>query len=189
MASSQNKRRDTDLTKLMMNDYKVELINESNHQFIVFFHGPADSLYAGGVWKVSVELPEEYPFSSPSIAFATKIYHPNIHFETGTVCVNVLNQAWSPLTDLVNVFELYLPMFLNEPNAEDPLNADAAALFVRDRPAYEAKVKEFARPEDVGLVPEEESNDEEPSEHENDSGDEAPAAASGDESMDVDPVN
>nr|GEZ32391.1 ubiquitin-conjugating enzyme E2 4-like [Tanacetum cinerariifolium]GEZ39457.1 ubiquitin-conjugating enzyme E2 4-like [Tanacetum cinerariifolium] len=177
----------------MMNDYKVELINESNHQFIVFFHGPADSLYAGGVWKVSVELPEEYPFSSPSIAFATKIYHPNIHFETGTVCVNVLNQAWSPLTDLVNVFELYLPMFLNEPNAEDPLNADAAALFVRDRPAYEAKVKElcaeFARPEDVGLVPEEESNDEEPSEHENDSGDEAPAAASGDESMDVDPVN
>ncbi|GJW52921.1 ubiquitin-conjugating enzyme E2 4 [Tanacetum coccineum] len=91
--------------------------------------------------------------------------------------------------DVVNVFELYLPMFLNEPNAEDPLNADAAALFVRDKPAYEAKVKEFAKPEDVGLVPEEESNDEEPSEDENDSGDEAPAAGSGDESMDVDPVN
>ncbi|GJW23514.1 ubiquitin-conjugating enzyme E2 4 [Tanacetum coccineum] len=80
-------------------------------------------------------------------------------------------------------------MFLNEPNAEDPLNADAASLFVRDRPAYEAKVKEFAKPEDAGLVPEEESNDEEPSEDENDSGDEAPAAGSGDESMDVDPVN
>ncbi|GJU44306.1 hypothetical protein Tco_1201572 [Tanacetum coccineum] len=33
------------------------------------------------------------------------------------------------------------------------------------------------------------TNDEEPSEDENDSGDEAPAAGSGDESMDVDPVN
>ncbi|PWA40294.1 ubiquitin-conjugating enzyme E2 4 [Artemisia annua] len=191
MASS--KRRDTDLMKLMMKDYKVELINESNHQFYVFFHGPADSLYTGGVWKVSVELPEEYPFSSPSIAFSTKIYHPNIHFETGTVCVNVLNQTWSPLTDLVNVFEIYLPMLLNEPNAEDPLNADAAALLLRDRAAYEAKVKElcveFAKPEDVGLVSEEESNDEELTEDDNDSGDEAPGAGSGDEPMDVDIVN
>ncbi|GJS37019.1 hypothetical protein Tco_0535401 [Tanacetum coccineum] len=49
--------------------------------------------------------------------------------------------------------------------------------------------KYFAKPEDVGLVPEEESNDEEPSDDENDSGDEAPAAGSEDESMDVDPVN
>ncbi|GKG53626.1 hypothetical protein Tco_0555026, partial [Tanacetum coccineum] len=32
-----------------------------------------------------------------------------------------------------------------------------------------------AKPEDLGLIPEEESNDEEPSEDENDSGDEAPA--------------
>ncbi|PWA26377.1 ubiquitin-conjugating enzyme E2-23 kDa [Artemisia annua] len=91
MASSQHKRRDTDLMKLMMNGYKVELINESIHQFFVFFHGPADSLYAGGVWKVKVELPEDYPFSSPSIGFTTKIYHPNIDFESGMVCVNVLN--------------------------------------------------------------------------------------------------
>ncbi|GJT21979.1 beta-amyrin synthase [Tanacetum coccineum] len=59
------------------------------------------------------------------------------------------------LSDLVNVFRLYLPMLLNELNAEDPLNTVVAA--------YEEKVKE------------EESNDEEPSEDENDSGDEAPA--------------
>ncbi|PWA83797.1 ubiquitin-conjugating enzyme E2 4 [Artemisia annua] len=152
------------------------------------------SLYAGGVWKVKVELPEDYPFSSPSIGFATKIYHPNIDFESGLVCVNVLNQAWNPTTDLVNVFELYLPMLLIEPNADDPLNEDAADLLLIDRPAYEAKVREdlcaqLAKPEDVGLVPEEESNDEDPSKDEYGSGDDAPAAGSGDESMNVDSVN
>ncbi|GKA37921.1 hypothetical protein Tco_0724486 [Tanacetum coccineum] len=66
------------------------------------------------------------------------------------------------MLDLVNVFRLYLLMLLNELNAEDPLNTAVAA--------YEEKVKE-----DLGLIPEEESNDEEPSEDENDSRDEAPA--------------
>ncbi|GKA09233.1 hypothetical protein Tco_0688564 [Tanacetum coccineum] len=66
------------------------------------------------------------------------------------------------LSDLVNVFRLYLLMLLNELNVEDPLNTFVAA--------YEEKVKE-----DLGLIPEEESNDEELSEDENDSGDEAPA--------------
>nr|GEW13409.1 ubiquitin-conjugating enzyme E2 4 [Tanacetum cinerariifolium] len=142
MASSQHKRRDTDLTKLMKKDYKVEMINDSIHQFFVFFHGPADSLYTGGVWKVKVELLEDYPLSSPSIRFATKIYHPNIEFESGDVCVNVLNERWNPMTDLVNVFEHYLPMLLKEPNADDPLNEDAADLLLIDRPGYEAKVRE-----------------------------------------------
>ena len=45
------------------------------------------------------------------------------------------------LVDLVNVFELYLPMLLKEPNADDALNEDAADLLLIDRPAYEAKVR------------------------------------------------
>lgn len=43
--------------------------------------------------------------------------------------------------DLVNVFEVFLPQLLLYPNASDPLNGEAAALMIRDRPAYEQKVK------------------------------------------------
>jgi ubiquitin-protein ligase len=44
-------------------------------------------------------------------------------------------------TDLVNVFEVFLPQLLLYPNPSDPLNGEAAALLMRDRPAYELKVK------------------------------------------------
>ena len=47
----------------------------------------------------------------------------------------------SRCTDLVNVFEVFLPQLLLYPNPSDPLNGEAAALLMRDRLAYEQKVK------------------------------------------------
>ncbi|URD95889.1 ubiquitin-conjugating enzyme [Musa troglodytarum] len=174
--SSPSKRREMDLMKLMISDYKVETVNDGIQEFFVDFHGPNESLYQGGVWRVRVELPDAYPYKSPSIGFVNKIYHPNVDEMSGSVCLDVINQTWSPMFDLVNVFEVFLPQLLLYPNPSDPLNGEAAALMMRDRPAYEQKVKEYckkyAKPEDIGASPEDESSEEELSADEYDSSDE-----------------
>ncbi|KAF3328249.1 ubiquitin-conjugating enzyme E2 4-like protein [Carex littledalei] len=168
--SSPSKRREMDLMKLMMSDYKVEMVNDGMQEFYVEFHGPKESLYQGGVWKIRVELPDAYPYKSPSIGFMNKIYHPNVDEMSGSVCLDVINQTWSPMFDLINVFESFLPQLLLYPNPSDPLNGEAAALMMRDRPAYDKKVKEycekFAKPEDAGVPEEIKSSDEELSEEE-----------------------
>ncbi|KAH9720119.1 UBC core domain-containing protein [Citrus sinensis] len=82
--SSPSKRRDMDVMKLMMSDYNVETINDGLNEFNVEFHGPKESLYEGGVWKIRVELPDAYPYKSPSIG-------------SGSVCLDVINQSWSPM--------------------------------------------------------------------------------------------
>ncbi|KAI9205480.1 ubiquitin-conjugating enzyme/RWD-like protein [Polychytrium aggregatum] len=143
--SSPRRRIETDVMKLFMGDYEVTLVNDNMQEFYVRFYGPSDTPFSGGVWKIHVELPDQYPYKSPSIGFMNKIFHPNIDELSGSVCLDVINQTWSPMFDMVNIFEVFLPQLLRYPNPTDPLNGEAAAMLMRDPAAYEQRVKEYVQ--------------------------------------------
>jgi len=169
--SSPSKRRDMDVMKLMMSDFEVSLGEVSSpRDFYVKFLGPKNSPYEGGIWKVHVTLPQNYPYSSPSIGFCNTIYHPNVDQPSGSVCLDVINQTWSPMFDLVNVFSVFLPQLLLYPNPADPLNGEAAALMQSDPVAFGKRVQEYVKKYasvDIKLKEQENENDEMDEENEN----------------------
>ncbi|CEP15170.1 hypothetical protein [Parasitella parasitica] len=76
---------------------------------------------------------------------AWQIYHPNIDLE-GNICLNILREDWKPVLSLQAVLVGLQYLFL-EPNADDPLNKDAAEVLRHSRDVFRANVIKSLRGE------------------------------------------
>lgn len=109
-------------------------------QAIIF--GPANSVYAGGVFKLSIVFPSDYPFKPPIVEFQTKIYHCNIINKH--LCVDILKNQWSPALTIDKVL-LSIVSLLCDPNPNDPLNREAADKFRNNREEYNRIAQEWTK--------------------------------------------
>ena len=101
--------------------------------------GPSDSPYAGGVFKLNIIFPTDYPFKSPTITFSTRIYHPNIN-SNGAICLDILKTQWSPALTIGKVL-LSICSLLTDPNPNDPLVPEIANIYKTNRAEYDKQAK------------------------------------------------
>lgn len=141
------KRAARDIMQLKEAGYKVrnaeggeDLGNMSS--FLVNMRAPKDSAYEGFEYDILFTITEKFPFSSPSIGFKQRIYHPNVDEMSGSICLDSLNKTWSPAFTLVNIVEAQLPYLLQYPNPADPFNREAAARLARSKDEFKTFVQD-----------------------------------------------
>jgi ubiquitin-conjugating enzyme E2 D len=135
-----NKRLDKEFEKLS-EEYDVERSTAMEWQLALL--GPDNTPYFGGTYLIDIIFPKDYPFSSPTIVFLTKIYHPNINHK-GDICMEMLKDGWKPSYTLSKVME-NIQSLLKTPNPDDPLVPDIANQYKKDIKAYIKKAEEVTQ--------------------------------------------
>ncbi|KAK7359962.1 hypothetical protein VNO77_01931 [Canavalia gladiata] len=100
---------------------------------------PDEGYYTGGTFSFSFQVSPIYPHEAPKVKCKTKVYHPNIDLE-GNVCLNILREDWKPVLNINTVIYGLYHLF-TEPNYEDPLNHDAAAILRENPKLFESNVR------------------------------------------------
>uniref|UniRef100_A0A7S4B500 E2 ubiquitin-conjugating enzyme n=2 Tax=Chrysotila carterae TaxID=13221 RepID=A0A7S4B500_CHRCT len=111
--------------------------------FNVIIAGPSSSPYEGGIFKLELFLPEEYPMAPPKVRFMTRMYHPNID-RIGRICLDILKDKWSPALQIRTVL-LSIQALLSAPNPDDPLANDVAEQWKVDEPAAIQTAREWTK--------------------------------------------
>lgn len=106
----------------------VENEDNSVTEIHCYIHGPVDTPYHGGKFRVKLVLHADYPNTPPKGYFLTKIYHPNVS-NNGDICVNTLKRDWKSDVTIGHIFAV-IRCLLIIPFPESSLNDEAGKLFM-----------------------------------------------------------
>ena len=110
-------------------DITLDLKDDADiHEWSVLLKGPTGSPYEGGTFELLVHCPVTYPLAPPKVVFVTPVFHPNVMFTTGEICLDILKKdAWTPAWTLMTVCRAIV-LLLSHPEADSPLNCDCGNL-------------------------------------------------------------
>jgi len=124
--------------------FACEIPDDSNlFDWRIYVEGPKDTMYAGGIFQLSMVFPKDYPMAPPELRFLSEFWHPNV-YEDGKVCISILHppgedemsgelpeERWLPTQSVTTVL-LSVISLLSDPNFSSPANVDASVQWRRD---------------------------------------------------------
>ncbi|XP_067345434.1 SUMO-conjugating enzyme UBC9-A isoform X1 [Channa argus] len=91
--------------------------------------GKKGTPWEGGLFKLRMLFKDDYPSSPPKCKFEPPLFHPNV-YPSGTVCLSILEEDkdWRPAITIKQIL-LGIQELLNEPNIQDPAQAEAYTIY------------------------------------------------------------
>jgi len=117
----------SDLKKEKDPNFKLFPDENNLHKWKGVLNGPNGTPYQNKNFDIICKIPGSYPISPPEIFFETKIFHPNIHLNTGEICLDILKSHWTPAWSLSLACQALIVLLAN-PEPSSPLNCDAGNL-------------------------------------------------------------
>jgi len=143
--------------KLLMNnpleDIRVRIKNDNIRNIEAIIMGPTDTPYSGGEFVIYLHFSNDFPQIPPKGYFLTKIFHPNVAFDSGEICLNTLKRDWKPDYGLTKIL-VAIRSLLIVPNADSALNEEAAKLLLNSYDDYARRAKLFTQihAKSIGLL-------------------------------------
>ncbi|KAL6595820.1 ubiquitin-conjugating enzyme [Neocallimastix sp. 'constans'] len=125
----------------------VDLISIAPHEDNLYIwdgtmFGPYNSPFEGGVFKIQITFPQEYPFKPPILKIITKIYHPNVD-DDGSICMGILkSDTWKPTVKITQVLEALINLII-EPNPADALRPNIGHEYSTNYNEYVKNAKRY----------------------------------------------
>lgn len=119
------------------------------YHWICSLYGPKRTPYEDGVFIVSIDFPEDFPYSKPEVRFITPIYHLNVCYcekpgyidKCGHVCLSVFNN-WDRHTTVNGIFVSLFGLFFVT-GYDSPYGIDRTLEFKENRDLFNKKIKYF----------------------------------------------
>ena len=130
-------------------DNNDEIFLKAQEDNYRIWHGmikaPDNTPFEGHYYEIGIELPDAYPIEPPKAHFVTPIFHPNIKFKNGEICLDILKTEWTPAWSIQSMCNA-IRILMSQPVADSPLNTLAGNLLrINDNVGYWSMASMYAR--------------------------------------------
>ncbi len=134
---------------------------KSINHLAITIKGPKGTAYAGGLFKLELKFPVQYPKQPPFVRLHTPIWHPNFWPKPSeykgqrNICLALVDPSlvgkkggWSPSKTAVTVVQAIIAMLNTRGkfvNPTDVFNKKAAIEMMKNQKSFEKKVRNLTK--------------------------------------------